>query len=248
MRVALCAAVAAALRVSVDEGGGAARPYGGTWYVYQPQTRYASAGGFGVHLLAATLVRAGARVRMAYVSPRLAHVVGDATAVAAVNMTEAEVAALFADGVGPEDTVVAPEVAPEFVAIADDGHVPHSRGTSTDASVAAHVAAVERRGGVVARWMLGASEGWGDAVSPRVSVHVGGSWYLHDAFAGSGPAKVTVPVLDGLLARAAAFRESSAAARPRAPLVVVDASVEIKIFRIRSSWSILNRRGERDHS
>ncbi|KAH8043973.1 hypothetical protein JL721_12989 [Aureococcus anophagefferens] len=106
-------------------------------------------GGYGVHLLAAALRRSGAAVSMAYVSPRLAHVIGDAAAVDAVNMSEAAVAALFAGGLGPEDTLVAPEVAPEFVVVPDDAGIPHSQGTSDDASVARNVAALERRGGVV---------------------------------------------------------------------------------------------------
>ena len=108
--------------------------------------------------------------------------------------------ALFAEGIGPEDALVSTEVAPDFALVEDDARVPHSAGVSSEDSVAANVRAVERRGGVVARWMLAAARDWGDRVEWRVSTHFGNSRALHRAFAGSGPERQVVPVDDEVLA------------------------------------------------
>ena len=159
MRVVLCLAIAVAAAEAHDDLDARAAAVG-CFYVWQPNLRYRSGGALVMHQLAGALRRQGACVRMAYVHPRLAsHVGADA---GAVNLSEAEAAALFAEGIGPEDALVSTEVAPEFALVEDDAHVPHSAGVSSEDSVAANVRAVERRGGVVARWMLAAARDWGD--------------------------------------------------------------------------------------
>ena len=213
MRV-LCLAVAVAAADALDalddlDARGPTRAAAvGCFYVWQPNLRYRSGGALVMHQLAGALRRQGACVRMAYVHPRLAsHVGADA---GAVNLSEAEVSALFAEGIGPEDALVSTEVAPEFALVEDDAHVPHSAGVSSEDSVAANVRAVERRGGVVARWMLAAARDWGDRVEWRVSTHFGLSRALHRAFAGSGPERQIVPVDDEVLAYYAEWQSMAA--------------------------------------
>ena len=109
------------------------------------------------------------------------------------------------------------QVSPEFAPIEVDGHVPHSQGISDARDVSRNIAAMEKRGGVVARWMLGASEDWGDRVSERVSVHVGASHYLHGSFAGSGPHPLHVPFWEPeLIERARAWQKGDASTRANA--------------------------------
>jgi len=217
LRVAWCAAAAAAsLETAVD--GDARAPAspaaGGTWYVYQPQLKYASAGGRAMHHLAGALSRTGARVRMAHANPKFARLLAGTEC---VNMSSSDVAALWEHGLGPSDTLVAAEVSPEFAPIEVDGHVPHSQGISDARDVSRNIAAMEKRGGVVARWMLGASEDWGDRVSERVSVHVGASHYLHGSFAGSGPHPLHVPFWEPeLIERARAWQKGDPSTRANA--------------------------------
>lgn len=110
LRVAWCAAAAAAsLETAVD--GDALLPAspaaGGTWYVYQPQLKYASAGGRAMHHLAGALSRTGARVRMAHANPKFARLLAGTDG---INMSSSDVAALWEHGLGPSDTLVAAEV------------------------------------------------------------------------------------------------------------------------------------------
>ena len=222
---------------AVLEADGEARAASGTWYVYQPQLHYASAGGAAMHVLVGELLQQGARCRMAYVNPKLAHLVGRPAVAAEANMTSEEVAVLWARGLGREDTLVAPEVAPEFVPIPFDGHIPHSQGTSDARDVARNVQALEQRGGVITRWMLGAARDWGDRVSEEISVHIGASSYLHDAFAGAGPGPVHVLIPEAALVhRATAWLASGHAERAARKLneegravVVLDDDVDLDV-------------------
>ena len=222
---------------AVLEAGGEARATSGTWYVYQPQLRYASAGGAAMHELVGELLRQGAKCRMAYVNPKLAHLVGSPAVAAAANMTSDEVAALWARGLDRDDTLIAPEVAPEFVPIPFDGHIPHSQGTTDARDVARNVQALEQRGGVIARWMLGAAQDWGDRVSEEISVHIGASSYLHDTFGGAGPGPVSVwPLEAALVHRATAWLASGDAERAARKMneegravVVLDDDVDLDV-------------------
>ena len=222
---------------AVLDAGGEARATSGTWYVYQPQLRYASAGGAAMHDLCGELLRQGAKCRMAYVNPKLAHLVGPPALAAAANMTSDEVAALWARGLDRDDTLIAPEVAPEFVPIPFDGHIPHSQGTSDARDVARNVQALEQRGGVIARWMLGAAQDWGDRVSEEISVHIGASSYLHDTFGGAGPGPVSVwPLEAALVHRATAWLASGDAERAARKMneegravVVLDDDVDLDV-------------------
>ena len=205
MRVGVLCLAVAAVAEERDAYEKACAAAAGCFYVWQPNLRYKSGGALVMHQLAGALRRQQACVRMAHVHPRLAPHVGDTK-----NLSEAEVTKLFAEGIGPMDTLISTEVAPEFALVEDDSRVPHSSGTSSEDSVAANVRAVERRGGVVARWMLAAARDWGDRVEWRVSTHFGNSHLSHRAFAGSGPEMQIVPVDDEVLAYYTQWRLDSA--------------------------------------
>ena len=184
---------------------------GGCWIVYQTNLAYASGGATTLHQLAGTLLREGACVKMAYVNRKLArHVSTSSALVDTVNMSHLEVQRLFEQGLGAADTLIAAEIDPLFVVIEEEIPYPHLPPvhTSTAADVRRAVRALERNGGVVARYMLGHFEGWGDSVSSEVSTHFGGSIFLHKAFAGSGMLPVPGPLNDSTCLQAREWRSS----------------------------------------
>jgi len=120
MRVGVLCLAVAAVAEERDAYEKACAAAAGCFYVWQPNLRYKSGGALVMHQLAGALRRQQACVRMAHVHPRLAPHVGDTK-----NLSEAEVTKLFAEGIGPMDTLISTEVAPEFALVEDDSGVPH---------------------------------------------------------------------------------------------------------------------------
>ena len=118
-----------------------------------------------LHQLAGQLLDVGERVRFAHVQPSLTHLVKGK-----VNMSGAEVDALWRRGLDPGDTLITPQ-----------------------APGAAQVKKLERNGGVVAQWIMGPKEA---RASHPVSVKWGANHYLHRSLAGASP---LVPPLESCL-------------------------------------------------